>query len=400
MKKIFTALFITTLTLATMVTPVFAKDITLTFNGKTLKPTVAPIMVNGTTFIPLRIVADNLGAQTNYTKTSKNEYIEIIKNGTTIKLAVKAEQGYPQVNGKTIDFKTLPKVVNGTTMVPVRFVSENLGCTVNYDTKTNTVAVSTDGQVANTSGITVKVDGKVVKLEQPAFVENEAVYMPASVTEYLGATLSTSGSFTIIRKDVKLNIRSNLDFYVNGARTSVKNPPKRIDMDFFVSDEMLTYMNCDTKYDATTKTLEITNKGFIKVELSKERYVDLTGRVLYSDGTPAKNVKVDFEPASADGGDFGDNYYGRRGLKAIESVYTDENGFFTFKNFDTETIPFGLVRIGSDPSGRTSKGEWYGQTGTEVNPELLNNVKPAPTPINRLNLKRGDVGIIYLYKQQ
>ena len=268
MKKIFTALFITTLTLATMVTPVFAKDITLTFNGKTLKPTVAPIMVNGTTFIPLRIVADNLGAQTNYTKTSKNEYIEIIKNGTTIKLAVKAEQGYPQVNGKTIDFKTLPKVVNGTTMVPVRFVSENLGCTVNYDTKTNTVAVSTDGQVANTSGITVKVDGKVVKLEQPAFVENEAVYMPASVTEYLGATLSTSGSFTIIRKDVKLNIRSNLDFYVNGARTSVKNPPKRIDMDFFVSDEMLTYMNCDTKYDATTKTLEITNKGFIKVELS------------------------------------------------------------------------------------------------------------------------------------
>ena len=127
---------------------------------------------------------------------------------------------------------------------------------------------------------------------------------------------------------------------------------------------------------------------------------DRTGRVLYSDGTPAKNVKVDFEPASADGGDFGDNYYGRRGLKAIESVYTDENGFFTFKNFDTETIPFGLVRIGSDPSGRTSKGEWYGQTGTEVNPELLNNVKPAPTPINRLNLKRGDVGIIYLYKQQ
>ncbi len=142
MKKLFTTLFAGVLALTTIVTPVLAKDVTLTFNGEVLKPAVAPFIDNGTTFIPLRIVADNLGAKTNYTKTDKNQYIEIVKADIVIKLAVNAEEGYPQVNGKAVDFKTLPKVVNSTTMVPVRFVSENLGCTINYDAATGTVAIS------------------------------------------------------------------------------------------------------------------------------------------------------------------------------------------------------------------------------------------------------------------
>jgi N-acetylmuramoyl-L-alanine amidase len=141
-KKVFTTLFAGILTIAMTVTPVLAKDVTLTFNGEVLKPTVAPFIENGTTFIPLRIVADNLGATTNYTKEAKNQYIEIIKADRVIKLAVNAEEGYPQVNGKAVDFKTLPKVVNSTTMVPIRFVSENLGCTINYDAATKTVAIS------------------------------------------------------------------------------------------------------------------------------------------------------------------------------------------------------------------------------------------------------------------
>ncbi len=400
MKKLITTLFAATLTIFTMVTPVLAKDITLTFNGKTLNPTVAPIMVNGTTFIPLRIVADNLGAQTNYTKTAKNEYIEIVKSGTTIKLAVNAENGYPQVDGKAIDFKTLPKVVNSTTMVPVRFVSENLGCTVGYDSKTNTVSVSTDGQVANTSGITVKVDGKVVKLDEPAFVEKGLVYIPATVVKEIGAEITNKQGFGIKRKDFTINLVTGSKYFnFNGARQIYNNQLKRTKSMDFITDEVFRYMNCDTNYDSTTKTLEITNKGPIKVELSKERYVDLTGRVLYMDGTPAKNIKVDFVPVTADGSDGGESYYSRRGLKAIEPVYTDENGFFIFKNLDTETIPFGIVTIGIDPSGRTPKGEWRGQSGTEVNPELLNNVKPSAMPSNRLNLKRGDLGTIYLYKK-
>jgi hypothetical protein len=77
-KKLFTALFAGALILAMTVTPVLAKDVTLTFNGEVLKPAVAPFIENGTTFIPLRIVADNLGATTNYTKTGiKMLFLEV-----------------------------------------------------------------------------------------------------------------------------------------------------------------------------------------------------------------------------------------------------------------------------------------------------------------------------------
>ena len=378
------------------VTPVLAKDVTLTFNGEVLKPTVAPFIENGTTFIPLRIVADNLGATTNYTKEAKNQYIEIIKADRVIKLAVNAEEDYPQVNCKAVDFKTLPKIVNGTTMVPVRFVSENLGCKVNYWSGTNTVAITTDGQI---TGITVKLDGKEVKLEQPAFVQNEKVYVPATIVKEIGATPSTpSGTLRLTRKDIVVSIRVvNKNILVNWTNLPYHTPLKRIKGIDFISEEVLRYMNCDTSYDVATKTLEITNKGPIKAELSKERYVDLTGRVLYPDGTPAKNVQVDFSPTDASGADWGYSYYGRRSLKPIEPVYTDENGYFVFKNFDTETFPFGGVSVGIDPSGYTPVGEWRGGTGIEVDPELLYNTKRAGILMPGLNLKRGDLGTIYLF---
>ncbi len=141
MKKLLKTLFAAGLTLTMMVTPILAKDVTLTFNGEVLKPAVAPFIENGTTFIPLRIVADNLGAKTDYYKEANNQYIKITKADIEIILAVNAEEGYPKVNGETIDFKVLPKIVNGTAMVPVRFVSENLGCTITFDAETKTVII-------------------------------------------------------------------------------------------------------------------------------------------------------------------------------------------------------------------------------------------------------------------
>lgn len=395
-KRLFKIVYAMILTFLTLIVPLHAKPITLTFNGQVLNPTVAPIVVNGTTYIPLRIVADNLGAQTNYIKTDKNEYIEIVKSGTTIKLAVKGENGYPQIDGKTVNINVSPKIVNGTTMVPVRFVSENLGCKVNYWSGTNTVAITTDGQI---TGITVKLDGKEVKLEQPAFVQNEKVYVPATIVKEIGATPSTpSGTLRLTRKDIVVSISvGNKNILVNWTNVPYNTPLKRIKGIDFISEEVLRYMNCDTSYDVATKTLEITNKGPIKAELSKERYVDLTGRVLYPDGTPAKNVQVDFSPTDASGADWGYSYYGRRSLKPIEPVYTDENGYFVFKNFDTETFPFGGVSVGIDPSGYTPVGEWRGGTGIEVDPELLYNTKRAGILMPGLNLKRGDLGTIYLF---
>jgi hypothetical protein len=38
-----------------------------------------------------------------------------------------------------------PKIINGRTMVPVAFIAENLGCTVEWDEATKTVSISAKG---------------------------------------------------------------------------------------------------------------------------------------------------------------------------------------------------------------------------------------------------------------
>lgn len=49
-----------------------------------------------------------------------------------------------QVNGKSISMDTPAQIINGRTMVPVRFVSEALGAKVSWDEKTSTVIIATD----------------------------------------------------------------------------------------------------------------------------------------------------------------------------------------------------------------------------------------------------------------
>ncbi len=38
--------------------------------------------------------------------------------------------------------KVVPMIINGRTMLPVRFVAENLGCRVDWDSKTKTVTIT------------------------------------------------------------------------------------------------------------------------------------------------------------------------------------------------------------------------------------------------------------------
>jgi len=50
------------------------------------------------------------------------------------------------VNGdkKQIDPENLdvfPEIINGRTMLPLRFIAENLGCTIEWDEKSKTIAI-------------------------------------------------------------------------------------------------------------------------------------------------------------------------------------------------------------------------------------------------------------------
>lgn len=87
-----------------------------------------------------------------------------------------------------------PIIKNGRTMLPARFVAENLGAEVSWDAETQTVTISLNS--SHYLQITIgsdeaKVGGYrpyIVKLDAPAFIENGRTYTPVRfIAESLGA---------------------------------------------------------------------------------------------------------------------------------------------------------------------------------------------------------------------
>lgn len=78
------------------------------------------------TLVPFRQIFEALGAEVWYDDASNSAMGQ--KDGLTIQLPI--DQAKALVNNKEISLDVASKVVNGRTMVPLRFISENLGCTV------------------------------------------------------------------------------------------------------------------------------------------------------------------------------------------------------------------------------------------------------------------------------
>lgn len=126
------------LLLVVLAFPCFANSIQIKLNGSMLTTPVAPISENGTTLVPLRIISENLGAAVNY--DSKTKKITINKDSKNIVLTL--GQSTAMVNNVAAALGQAPKVMQSTTMVPLRFVSENLNCKVDWNNQTKLITIT------------------------------------------------------------------------------------------------------------------------------------------------------------------------------------------------------------------------------------------------------------------
>ena len=103
-----------------------------------------------------------------------------------------------QVFGKAKSNDVAPKIEKDRTMLPARFVAENLGAKVDWDGEKQLVTITgknlkTDENVTiliTIGSATVKVNGKEIKLDSPAFIENDRTYTPIRfISENLGASV-------------------------------------------------------------------------------------------------------------------------------------------------------------------------------------------------------------------
>lgn len=92
-----------------------------------------PVSENGRVQVPLRGVGEALGAEVGYT----GKTVTYKKEGKTIVLTLGSNIAV--VDGKQVKMDTQAKAVKGRTYIPLRFVSENLGESVEWDGPSNWV---------------------------------------------------------------------------------------------------------------------------------------------------------------------------------------------------------------------------------------------------------------------
>ena len=108
--------------------------------GRGTKPIIIPKW--GRTVVPIRAIVETLGGMVEWDGTERKVTIDF--NSTVIELWIDKPQA--RVNGvmKWIDpnnHDVKPIIINSRTMLPLRFVTENLGCKAEWDPATRTITI-------------------------------------------------------------------------------------------------------------------------------------------------------------------------------------------------------------------------------------------------------------------
>ncbi len=102
-----------------------------------------PSIINSRTYLPAKYVVEPLGGSVTW--DAKDKKVTCILGDKTIELWVNNPTA--TVNGKQLQIdpnnpKVTPIIMNGRTMVPVRFLAENLGCEVKWIAETKTIILT------------------------------------------------------------------------------------------------------------------------------------------------------------------------------------------------------------------------------------------------------------------
>jgi hypothetical protein len=132
----------TTVAAMAIVAGAFGQTVSVVVNGNPITfPNQQPLMENDRVFVPLRGVFETLGAKVNWDPASQT--VTAFRGRTKIQLTI--GQNTASVDGQPVQLDVAAQVLQGSTMVPLRFVGEALGNNVKWDSANNTVIISGGG---------------------------------------------------------------------------------------------------------------------------------------------------------------------------------------------------------------------------------------------------------------
>jgi hypothetical protein len=96
-----------------------------------------PVISNGTTMVPIRAIVESLGGSVGWDAVARRLDIRLGSRAVITWVG----KTTATVDGSSKTMSTAPAIIGGRTMIPLRFVAENLGCLVGWDQPTRGVTV-------------------------------------------------------------------------------------------------------------------------------------------------------------------------------------------------------------------------------------------------------------------
>jgi hypothetical protein len=143
-----------------------ACSIDIIVDGAMVKLDTDPIEKKGVVFVPMRGIFERMGARVTFEKSTR--LITAFKKGLTLKMAV--GKPFAIINDKRERLLWPAFEKNCRTYVPLRFISEALGCRVGWHPPSKTVAISSKADGDPFEGITL--DDKKAEAKKGNTLEN------------------------------------------------------------------------------------------------------------------------------------------------------------------------------------------------------------------------------------
>jgi len=119
----------------------------VTVNGEPIK-VAKPYLSNNITLVPLRVITTAFGAEVTWNSSTNS--ILLTYNGSEIELTIGSKT--VKAGGVASTLEAAPELSGGTTMVPLRFITQSFGAEVEFDAATQTITIRKNGTAGSADG--------------------------------------------------------------------------------------------------------------------------------------------------------------------------------------------------------------------------------------------------------
>ena len=106
-----------------------------------------PVIISGRTLVPIRAIIENMGGTVEWNSEARESVLTYGED--VIRLTIDSQTAYLNDSASTLD--TAPTIINGRTMLPIRFIAEGFGFDVDWDQEERTITISEKAAAENDS---------------------------------------------------------------------------------------------------------------------------------------------------------------------------------------------------------------------------------------------------------